>query len=81
MSIKLRITAAVAGAFFATTAFAQHAVDPKLADAWKFMQANMPGVPYKLLEEACKDGTLTIYNGTWGDAQRSQVEAFKKRFP
>lgn len=80
MPASIRVAFGFAGAVIASTAFAQN-VDPKLADAWKFMQANMPGISYKLLEDACKEGTLTIYNGTWGEAQRSQVDAFKKRFP
>jgi iron(III) transport system substrate-binding protein len=65
----------------ASTALAEDGVSSKLANSWAFVQESMPGVPYKLLEDACKEATLIIYNGTWGDAQRSQVAAFQKRFP
>ncbi len=56
-------------------------IAPEHADAWAFMQENMPGVSYDLLVAACQEGQLTIYNGTWGDAQRAQMDAFRKRFP
>jgi ABC-type Fe3+ transport system substrate-binding protein len=56
-------------------------VKPELADAWAYMQASMPGVPYETLEGACNEGALMIYNGTWADAQRNQIDAFSKRFP
>lgn len=55
-------------------------VDPKLADAWQFVQKEMPGVPYSLLDAACKDANLMIYAGTWIDAQETQIKKFKERF-
>lgn len=60
--------------------FAQD-VAPENADAWTFMQTAMPGVPYDLLKAACAEGTVMIYNGTWGDAQDNQIKAFGERFP
>ncbi len=56
-------------------------IDPKNAPSWEFMQQAMPGVPYSLLAAACTEGTLMIYNGTWSDAQKTQIAAFSKRFP
>jgi iron(III) transport system substrate-binding protein len=76
--ISLLITAATL--VTASSAVGQEAINPKLAASWNFMQVSMPGVSYKLLEDACKEGAVAIYNGTWGEAQRNQVAAFKKRF-
>ncbi|OBZ93442.1 hypothetical protein ADU59_21550 [Pararhizobium polonicum] len=56
-------------------------IAPEHADAWAFMQEAMPGVPYEVLAGACKEGKLMIYNGTWTDAQKAQITAFKQRFP
>jgi ABC-type Fe3+ transport system substrate-binding protein len=56
-------------------------VRPDLAPSWTYMQKAMPGVPYQLLEAACAEGALMIYNGTWSDAQKNQVEEFNKHFP
>lgn len=55
--------------------------DARLAASWTFMQQQMPGVPAKLLEDACKEGTLMIYYGTWIDAQEAQIRRFHERFP
>jgi iron(III) transport system substrate-binding protein len=71
---------ALAASVLAGPAAAQ-AVDPALAASWKFVQENMPGVPYSLLKSACDEGALMLYHGTWTDAQKSQVAAFKTRFP
>jgi iron(III) transport system substrate-binding protein len=38
-------------------------------------------VSASLLDEACKDGTLMIYYGTWIDAQEAQIKRFSERFP
>ncbi len=56
-------------------------VAPEHADAWAFMQTAMPGVPYDLLQAACEEGAVMIYNGTWSDAQENQIKAFADRFP
>jgi hypothetical protein len=56
-------------------------VDPKHAASWQFMQKAMPGVPYSLLKAACDEGSLMVYHGTWLDAQKDQIAAFRKRFP
>src|SRR6218665_3792053 len=56
-------------------------VDPALADAWAFMQANMPGVPYDLLAAACAEGTVTIYHGTTTETMNAQEAGFEKLFP
>ncbi|MHA6729638.1 ABC transporter substrate-binding protein [Devosia sp. A369] len=56
-------------------------VDSALADSWAFMQASMPGIGYDVLEAACAEGAVTIYAGTWTDAQASQVAEFEKQFP
>jgi iron(III) transport system substrate-binding protein len=56
-------------------------VEPALAASWAFVQQAMPGVPYALLKAACDDGALMLYHGTWTDAQKAQVEGFKRRFP
>ena len=66
MTYCIRNFAAMACLLAASSALAQDAIDPKLAVSWKFMQASMPGVPATLLEEACREKTLTVYNGTWG---------------
>ena len=62
-------------------AMAADTIDPALAPAWQYMQRAMPGVPYSVLEGACKEAALTIYLGTWRDAQESQVALFTKHFP
>lgn len=56
-------------------------IDPKLQDAWAFMQQQMPGVPYSLLADACKEGEVMIYHGSWQDAEDAQIEGFNGRFP
>ncbi|HEY4201321.1 MAG TPA: ABC transporter substrate-binding protein [Devosiaceae bacterium] len=56
-------------------------IDPALKDGWDFMQANMPGVPYSVLQDACKEADVMIYHGTWADAQQAQIDGFKKHFP
>jgi ABC-type Fe3+ transport system substrate-binding protein len=56
-------------------------VTPALKPSWDFMQQQMPGVPYSLLEAACKEGEVMIYHGAWGDAQDAQIAGFAKRFP
>ena len=71
---------ALAGVIGSASAKAQ-TVAPALAKSWAFMQEAMPGVPSSLLEAACKEGTLTVYHGTWTDAQEAQVKRFKERFP
>jgi iron(III) transport system substrate-binding protein len=74
----------LAGLLLLTTgANAQNAgpSDPKLADSWAFMQQQMPGVPASLLEDACKEGTLMVYYGTWIDAEEAQIKRFQERFP
>ncbi|MEI4488620.1 ABC transporter substrate-binding protein [Frigidibacter sp. MR17.14] len=78
--MKARLTLTCAVLALAVPAWAQD-VAPEHADAWAFMQEAMPGVPYDLLAAACKEGTVMIYNGTWGDAQKNQIAAFSKRFP
>jgi iron(III) transport system substrate-binding protein len=55
--------------------------DPALGESWAFVQQAMPGVPYGVLKDACQEGALMIYHGTWADAQKSQVAQFRKRFP
>ena len=60
---------------------AADAPDPALAASWNYMQKEMPKVPYAVLREACAEAHLTIYHGTWGDAQSAQIAAFKSRFP
>jgi iron(III) transport system substrate-binding protein len=64
----------------AVPAWAQ-TIDPALQDGWSFMQKNMPGVPYSVLEAACKEADVMLYHGTWVDAQQAQIEGFKKHFP
>ncbi len=66
--------------FIPNIANAQH-VDPALKQSWEFMQQQMPGVPYSLLEAACKEHEVMIYHGAWEDAQVAQNEGFAKRFP
>lgn len=56
-------------------------VDPRLAAAQAFIAEEMPGVAPGLLEAACKDATVMLYYGTWIDAQKKQIEGFRKRFP
>lgn len=56
-------------------------VDPKLKDAWAFVQEQMPGVPYSLLADACKEGEVMIYHGSWQDAEDAQIQGFVDRFP
>ena len=56
-------------------------IDPALAASWKFVQEQMPGVPYSLVKAACDEGALMLYHGTWSDAQKAQVAQFKARFP
>ncbi|OBZ93446.1 hypothetical protein ADU59_21570 [Pararhizobium polonicum] len=56
-------------------------IDPELEDAWAFMQEQMPGVPYALLTEACKEGEVMIYHGSWQDAEDAQIAGFTARFP
>ena len=55
--------------------------DPKLAPSWAYMQKEMPGVSASLLEDACKDGHLMLYYGTWVQAQEGQMKRFQERFP
>jgi len=70
----------IATAFMCGPAFAQD-VDPALADAWTYMQQAMPGVPYELLRDACAEGALLIYHGSWVEAQDAQVQGFNEHFP
>lgn len=56
-------------------------IDPKLKASWEFMQKALPGVPYAVLRDACAEGALMIYHGSWVDAQNAQIAAFSKRFP
>lgn len=60
---------------------AQAPSDPKLQASWAFMQKEMPGAQPALLEEACKEGRVMIYHGTWVQAQDAQVKRFQERFP
>ncbi len=80
--IRLAVTASLM-AVGATSALAQGAgpADPKLQASWAFMQKEMPGVPASLLEEACKEGRVMLYHGTWVQAQDAQVKRFQERFP
>ena len=74
------------GAFAAATALMSAAavaqdIDPQLKDGWDWMQKNMPGVPYQLLVDACKEGDVMLYHGTWVDAQQAQIAGFSQHFP
>lgn len=80
MKIPQLATIAMAAVAFITDASAQ-TVAPELAAPWAFMQKAMPGVPYEMLVGACAEGKLMVYNGTWTDAQKAQIAAFRKRFP
>jgi ABC-type Fe3+ transport system substrate-binding protein len=71
---------AAATTILSASAYAQD-VDPALKDSWAFMQQAMPGVPYQLLADSCKEGTVMLYHGTWVDAQQAQIAGFNKRFP
>lgn len=51
------------------------------AEAWAFMQEQMPGVPYDLLKAACDEGEMMIYSGTWPDATQAVLDGFMARFP
>ena len=83
--IRRSVTALMALAFSAATAdlkaAAAQEIAPSQKASWEFMQANMPGVPYSLLVDACKEGNVMLYHGTWADAQQEQIDGFKKRFP
>jgi ABC-type Fe3+ transport system substrate-binding protein len=72
---------AAACAFALVNGAGAQQIDPKLAKSWEYMQKEMPGVPYSLLADACKEAQVSIYVGTWADAQASQVKAFEERFP
>lgn len=73
--------AAALGGLAVTNSASAQTIDAKLAPSWEFMQKAMPGVPYELLQAACAEKTLTIYQGSWSDAQDAQIKAFEKRFP
>src|SRR5258708_12704532 len=77
---SLRLGGALLTLWLGGAALAQ-TPEPALAPAWTYMQSAMPGVPYELLKAACQEGALMIYHGTWSDAQKAQVEQFRKRFP
>jgi ABC-type Fe3+ transport system substrate-binding protein len=82
MKARLRSTGLAIAASLALNAPAgSQTIDPAHAKAWDFMQQAMQGVPYDILKGACSEGTLTIYHGTWSDAQAAQIDAFRKRFP
>ena len=70
---------ALVGIHAATPAPAQ-SIDPALARSWEFAQKSIPGMPYDLIKAACAEGALTIYAGTWTDAQQNQIDHFKQRF-
>lgn len=76
----LRSAMVLATAFMCGSAVAQD-VDPALADSWAYMQESMPGVPYETLRDACAEGALLVYHGTWVDAQDAQIQAFVDKFP
>jgi iron(III) transport system substrate-binding protein len=78
---RILLRLAVAAAAFAPGALLAQTVDPKLAASWAFMQQAMPGVPYSVLESACRESQVMIYHGTWVDAQNAQIAGFVKRFP
>ena len=82
--VKLTLRYAALAAAFAISggaARAADAIDPALQKSWDFMQQSMPGVPYDLLKAACAEKEITLYAGTWPDAERSQINAFNARFP
>lgn len=56
-------------------------IDPALAKSWAFMQSQMPDVPYDVLKSACAEGTLSLYHGTWTEAEVARVQHFRERFP
>ena len=56
-------------------------IDPTLAKPWEFVQQAMPGVPYSVLAAACAEREMTLYHGTWTEAQVLQVKHFQERFP
>src|SRR5258708_1662584 len=63
-----------------STAFSQ-TIDPALVNSWAFGQKAMPGLSYDLLKNACGEGALMIYSGTWPEATDNVVKHFKERFP
>ena len=74
------ICAIVTGSAAGNSSALAQTVDPALADSWAFAQKAMPGVPYDLLKNACAEGALMIYSGTWPDATDNVVKHFKERF-
>lgn len=73
--------ALLAGAWLSAPVLAADNVDPALAKSWEFMQQAMPGVPYDVLKNACAEAKLTLYHGTWTDAEQARVAKFEERFP
>lgn len=65
----------------ASASAAASTVPADLADAWKFMQQQMPGVPLSVLEAAKAEGSLMLYAGTWTKAQNDLNAGFEKVFP
>lgn len=81
MTRKLTAIALALGVVSAGALPASAQVDPALAESWEFVQKEMPGLPYSVLEAACKEGALMIYHGSWSDAQIAIVNAFRQKFP
>jgi iron(III) transport system substrate-binding protein len=46
--------------------------------AWKKV---LPGISQKLVDQANKEGTLTLYTGTWSASTDAEIAAFNKLFP
>jgi iron(III) transport system substrate-binding protein len=78
---KLITILCCATAYVATGGANAQDIDPKLKAAWDYVQKAMPGVSYSVLRDACAEGTLMIYHGSWIEAQNAQIQAFTKRFP
>lgn len=79
--MRTKLTLACVTALACATPGLAQEVAPEHAEAWAFMQEAMSGVPYDLLKAACAEGSVMIYNGTWGDAQANQIKSFAARFP
>jgi ABC-type Fe3+ transport system substrate-binding protein len=66
----------------ATTGAGPQGADPQLASIYSdFVQKEMPGVPFSVLEGAKKEGAVVWYLQNPADAANDLVEAFKKTFP